>query len=80
MAEKPTVFVVDDDSSVLKSLSRLIQSAGLHAATFDSPRKFLDQQKPDQPGCLVLDVSMPELDGLELQNTLKASGNILITV
>ena len=55
----PTVFVVDDDPAVLKSLSRLLRSAGLAVATFSSPREFLDRHDPNTPGCLVLDVAMP---------------------
>jgi FixJ family two-component response regulator len=70
----PTVFVVDDDTAVLKSLSRLLRSAGLAVATFSSPRDFLDRHDPNTPGCLVLDVAMPGLNGLELQQALKARG------
>ena len=76
----PTVFVVDDDAAVLKSLSRLLRSAGLAVATFSSPREFLDSHDPNTPGCLVLDVAMPELNGLELQQTLLASGHELAIV
>jgi FixJ family two-component response regulator len=72
-----TVFIVDDDSSVLKSLSRLINSAGFQAETFASPKEFLAQQKASTPSCLVLDVSMPELNGLELQEALAGMGNPL---
>ena len=69
-----TVFVVDDDAAVLKGLSRLLRSAGLAVVTFSSPREFLDSHVPNAPGCLVLDVAMPGLNGLELQQTLLASG------
>jgi FixJ family two-component response regulator len=71
----PTVFVVDDDTAVLKSLSRLLRSAGLAVATFSSPRDFLDRHDPNTPGCLVLDVAMPGLNGLELQQALMARGH-----
>ena len=71
----PTVFVVDDDPAVLKSLSRLLRSADLAVATFSSPRDFLDRHDPTTPGCLVLDVSMPGLNGLELQQALIARGH-----
>jgi RNA polymerase sigma factor (sigma-70 family) len=67
--------VVDDDAAVLKGLSRLLRSAGLAVATFSSPREFLDRHDPNAPGCLVLDVAMPELNGLELQRTLLARGH-----
>jgi FixJ family two-component response regulator len=68
--EKPVVYVVDDDPSVLKSLERLLRSAGYEAKTFNSALEFLDFRHPDAPGCLVLDVKMPELSGLELQENL----------
>ncbi|MGA2496551.1 MAG: response regulator transcription factor [Tepidisphaeraceae bacterium] len=70
----PTVFVVDDEPSVLKALARLFRSAGLNVAVFASPREFLDTHDPNVPGCLVLDVSMPGFDGLELQRTLGERG------
>jgi FixJ family two-component response regulator len=75
-----TVFVVDDDTAVLKSLSRLLRSAGLAVATFSSPREFLDRHDPSTPGCLVLDVAMPGLNGLELQQALMARGNELAII
>jgi FixJ family two-component response regulator len=64
------VFVVDDDPSVRKSLERLLRSAGLQANAFSSAVEFLGFDRPDAPGCLVLDVQMPEFDGLELQQSL----------
>ena len=73
----PTVYVVDDDPSVLKSLSRLLRSAHLAVATFASPREFLDRHDPRAPGCLVLDVAMPGLDGLQLQSALIAQGSAM---
>jgi RNA polymerase sigma factor (sigma-70 family) len=77
LSSASTVFVVDDDAAVLKSLSRLLRSAGLVAATFTSPREFLDRHDPSAPGCLVLDVAMPGLNGLELQQALIASDHEL---
>jgi FixJ family two-component response regulator len=68
---------VDDDPAVLKSLSRLLRSAGLATAAFSSPREFLDRYDPKLPGCLVLDVAMPGLNGLELQQALLAQGHEL---
>lgn len=66
----PFVFVVDDDASVRKALSRLFRAAGLGVATFASAQDFLRNERPDAPACLVLDVRMPGLDGLELQHRL----------
>jgi FixJ family two-component response regulator len=66
----PTVFIVDDDPAVLKSLSRLLHSVQLTVVTSGSPQEFLEQHDPRAPGCLVLDVSMPGLNGLELQEAL----------
>jgi len=68
------VFVVDDDPSVLKALSRLLRSEGLEVHTFRSAKAFLEQHDPSIPGCLVLDVAMPEINGLELQNALVSAG------
>ncbi len=71
--EKPVVYVVDDDPSVLKSLERLLRSGGYEVMTFATAREFLDFQPRDAPGCLILDVKMPELGGLELQQRLAAT-------
>ena len=71
----PTVFVVDDDAAVLKSLSRLLRSARLNVAAFGSPQEFLEQHDSHAPGCLVLDVAMPGLNGLELQAALTEKGS-----
>jgi FixJ family two-component response regulator len=69
---KAAVFVVDDDASVRKALARAIQAAGLNVKTFASAREFLDQGPPEGPGCLVLDVRMPGLSGLDLQTELNS--------
>jgi FixJ family two-component response regulator len=66
----PTVFVVDDDAAVRKAIARLLQSAGIAVAAFASPKEFLVQYNPATPGCLVLDIAMPGLNGLELQAAL----------
>ncbi|HEY8159862.1 MAG TPA: response regulator transcription factor [Methylobacter sp.] len=73
----PTVLVIDDDPSVLKSLARLLCSIELNVTTFSTPEEFLDQFEPGIHGCLVLDVAMPNLNGLELQQELAARGNEL---
>jgi len=72
-----TVFMVDDDPAVLISLSRLLRSAGLTVENFGSPQEFLDQHDPHAPGCLVLDVAMPGLNGLELQEALTKMGSTI---
>jgi FixJ family two-component response regulator len=64
------VFVVDDDASVRKSLSRLISAAGYRVQAYESPREFLARRPEPGPSCLVLDVRMPGVTGLELQQTL----------
>jgi FixJ family two-component response regulator len=65
--------VVDDDPSVLRALTRLLSAAGLDARGFPSPAAFLRAHDPATPGCLVLDVALPGLDGLELQQALSAT-------
>jgi FixJ family two-component response regulator len=74
MTSAPTVFIVDDDLSVLKSLGRLIRSAGFHVVAFCSANEFLGRPKDDVPGCMVLDMQMPDLNGFGLQQMLSASG------
>jgi len=65
--------VVDDDPSVLRALTRLLSAAGFQARAFPSPAAFLQAHDPVTPGCLVLDVALPGLDGLELQQALAVS-------
>lgn len=67
---EPTVFVIDDDPAVLRSLGALVKVVFPHVECFSSAVDFLRQYAPDQPGCLVLDVAMPEMSGLELQQRL----------
>jgi FixJ family two-component response regulator len=69
----PTVFVVDDDASVRGALARLLHSAGYQTETFASAEGFLAQSRFDAPGCILLDVRMPGLNGLELQQALTAA-------
>ncbi len=71
------VFVVDDDDSVRKALARLMKSVGLNVETFGSASEFLAREPHPGPGCLVLDVRMPGLSGLDLQKELSASGTPL---
>jgi FixJ family two-component response regulator len=78
MPSPPTVFLIDDDASVRRALARLIKSAGYQVQTFVSAREFLDSM-PDRagPACLVLDVRMPGLSGLDLQRELQAANATL---
>jgi RNA polymerase sigma factor (sigma-70 family) len=68
------VFIVDDDESVRRSLSRLLRSVGLDVEAYHSAQAFLDCDRPDSPCCLVLDVRMPGLSGLDLQEELNRRG------
>lgn len=69
-----TVFVVDDDPGALRSMRWLLESAGLEVETHRNANDFLDQYDDERPGCLVLDVCMPGMDGLTLQETLLTRG------
>jgi len=75
----PIVFVVDDDPLIRDGLRSLIKSVGLHVETFGSSREFMQRKPPDAPGCLVLDVRLPGLSGLDLQRELNES-NIRIPI
>ena len=68
--EEPIVFAVDDDASMREALSRLFRSIGMRAQIFPSAEEFLICKRPDAPACLVLDVRLPGLSGLELQREL----------
>lgn len=69
--DRPTVFVVDDDVSVRDALELAIRGAGLHVVVFESARAFLDRPRTTSASCLVLDVSLPDLSGLDLQQALR---------
>ena len=73
----PRVFLVDDQPAVLKALSRLLVSAGLEVASFGSAQAFLDSGNADAVGCLVLDLAMPGMNGMELQQALVARESAL---
>jgi FixJ family two-component response regulator len=73
-ADDRTVFIVDDDGGVRSSLRMLIRSIGLRAETFASGDEFLEAYDPDRSGCLILDVRMPGMSGIELQERLLARG------
>jgi two-component system, LuxR family, response regulator FixJ len=72
-----TVFVVDDDPAIRKSLRWLIESVGLQVQTHGSAQEFLDHYDPEAPGCVVLDVRMPGMSGLELQERLREQGAMI---
>jgi FixJ family two-component response regulator len=71
------VYVVDDDAEVLRSVSRLLRSAGYETAAYASAQEFLRELSPDAAGCVVLDLSMPDVDGLAVQRELSARGGAL---
>ena len=73
----PTVYVVDDDEGVRSALALLLKSMGQPAATFGSAGEFLERYDPDRPGCALLDVRMPGMSGLELQEELNRRGVVL---
>lgn len=70
MRPDPTVFLVDDDDAVRDSISRFLKASGLQVQSFSSAQEFLAESDRNCPGCLVLDLRMPEIDGLELQEAL----------
>jgi two-component system response regulator FixJ len=72
-----TVFIIDDDASFLKSMSRLLNAVGYTVRPFESARQFLEQLGPDTSGCVVTDLQMPGMDGLKLQEALAGSPNPL---
>jgi FixJ family two-component response regulator len=76
---KPVVFVVDDDSSVREALDSLIRSVGLNVQVFGTTEEFVQAKRPEAPGCLVLDIRLPGLSGLDFQREM-AKSNIDIPV
>jgi FixJ family two-component response regulator len=73
--EQPTVYVVDDDAGVRRAAKELIETVGLRVETFASAQDFLETERHDAPGCLVLDVRLPGLSGLDLQRELRNTNN-----
>jgi len=69
----PIVFVVDDDASVRKALGRLIRSAGYDVEIFGAASEYLAREAPARPACLVLDIRMPDMTGIELQRTIEGT-------
>jgi FixJ family two-component response regulator len=72
----PIVYLVDDDPSVLRALTRLLSAEGFDTRPFDSPQRFLAKHDPTLPGCIVLDVAMPNVSGLDLQDLILKAGQI----
>ncbi len=70
----PLIYILDDDESVLKALKRLIKSVGFKAKTFASASEFVDFGTTRKPDCLILDVQMPEVTGIELMERLNTQG------
>ena len=73
-AAMPTVFVIDDDASVRAAIHGMLKSVGLHSETFATPQEFLQNQRPDGPSCLILDVRLPGINGLDFQHELADAG------
>ena len=73
--ERPTIYIIDDDPSARRGLSRIIEAAGMRVKAYESAMDFLGETYDDKPGCIVLDVKMPELDGLGLQAELMERDN-----
>jgi len=73
----PTVFVVDDDAHFLAGVSRLLRASGFAVETFPSAERFLALRPPEAPGCVLTDLRMPGMNGIELQDALASSGNPL---
>src|ERR1700760_165653 len=73
-AAAPTVFVIDDDDLVRASIQGMLKSVGLRAEMFETPQKFLQSKRPDAPSCLILDVRLPGVSGLDFQRELAEAG------
>jgi FixJ family two-component response regulator len=73
--EQPTVYVVDDDAGVRRAAKELIETVGLRVETFASAQDFLETERHDAPACLVLDIRLPGLGGLDLQRELRKTNN-----
>ena len=73
-ADTPTVFIVDDDGRMRAAMQRLLKSVGLHSESFATPQDFLRHKLPDGHSCLVLDVRLPGMSGLEVQHKLNEAG------
>ena len=79
-AREATVYVVDDDVSHLRSISRLLRASGFRVVIHNSAAELLAELRPDVPGCVVTDLMMPEMNGIDLQEALRRAGNPLPVV
>ena len=77
--DRPTIFIVDDDRDVRESLQELLESVGLHSKSFGTAHEFLSSPRSDGPSCLILDVRLPGISGLDLQHELK-KGKVSIPI
>ena len=75
--EQAIIHIVDDNPGVLRALSRLLHACGYHCATYSSAQRFLALHDPHLPGCVVLDLAMPEVSGLDVQRALADAGGLL---
>ena len=75
MRDQPTVYIIDDEPEICAVLSDILKAADIKVKTYTSPREFITTYSPDNPGCLLLDISMPDISGLELMETIIAQGN-----
>jgi len=73
-SDQPTVLIIDDDSRMREAMQRLLKTVGLHSESFAAPQDFLRQKLPDGPSCLVLDVRLPGMSGLDVQSKLNEAG------
>jgi FixJ family two-component response regulator len=83
--DTPAIVVIDDDASIRKSLDNLFRSVGFQAELFASPQEFLQSNRPDRPGCIVLDVRFPGRSGLDIQvgigaDLVQACGEPIVVV
>ncbi|TKI07845.1 response regulator transcription factor [Martelella alba] len=72
--DAPLVYIIDDDASMRSALEDLLASVGLDSRAFAAPERFIGADRPDRPGCLILDVRMPGMGGLEFQETMRRLG------
>jgi FixJ family two-component response regulator len=73
-ADTPTVFIVDDDGRMRAAMQRLLKTVGLHSESFATPQDFLQRTLPNAPSCLILDMRLPGMSGLEVQSRLNEAG------